>query len=118
MERDPSDFAQRRASRYVIRTIRACLTRQPRIKTCRARPPSGGDGDGGLDEVAAESGPAINPIEQFSLSDLLPITIGGHHAITADGHAITLGGYAPSERRDPQCALSMSTREDSQITGT
>ena len=55
--------------------------------------PSGGDADGGLDEVAAESGPAINPIEQFSLSDLLPITIGGHHAITADGHAITLGGY-------------------------
>jgi F-type H+-transporting ATPase subunit a len=54
--------------------------------------PSGGDGDGGLDEVA-ESGPAINPIEQFSLSDLLPITIGGRHAMTAEGHAITLGGY-------------------------
>ena len=55
--------------------------------------PSGGDGDGGLDEVAAESGPAINPIEQFSLSDLVPITIGGRHAMTAEGHAITLGGY-------------------------
>ena len=43
--------------------------------------------------MAAESGPAINPIEQFSLSDLVPITIGGRHAMTAEGHAITLGGY-------------------------
>jgi len=28
--------------------------------------------------VAAESGPAINPIEQFSLSPILSITVGGH----------------------------------------
>jgi F-type H+-transporting ATPase subunit a len=42
--------------------------------------------------VAGESGPAINPIEQFSILDVLPLTIGGRHTIV-DGHAVTLGGY-------------------------
>ena len=28
--------------------------------------------------MAAESGPAINPIEQFSLRPILSITVGGH----------------------------------------
>ena len=79
--------------------IRPCLARTRRIKTCGARlpEPSGTPRWGGaeplagrfepqqrrgrrrgLADVATESGPAINPIQQFALHPVVSIQVAGH----------------------------------------